>query len=75
MKTNIMHKLNSPITAFLALAAFLWLGWYCYPSETGYTDAQRAAMRHLVASVGHKKPMTHENAVKMVYLYGGNERE
>jgi len=30
-KKSTLEKLNSPITAAIALAAFVWLAWYSYP--------------------------------------------
>lgn len=68
-----MKTLNHPITALLALAGFLWLGWYSQQAEVGYTDSQRAGMARLVASaLKPGKSLTAENAVKMVWLYDDN---
>lgn len=75
----MLNKLNSPITAFLALAGFLWLGWYSWqhnvPLETSYSAKERASMARLVAKVTHEKRLTPDNAAKMVYLFNTQEKE
>lgn len=78
-----MKYLNNPITAFLALGAFVWLGWYAEhhytpakpvtlvmrPSE-GYSVIDRQAMHNLLAKVRHEKRLSRDDAEKLLALYG-----
>lgn len=71
-----METLNKPLIAILALAAFIWLCWYSWPHNEGYTASQRASMQRLVASVSKAhRMMSKENAMKMVYLFNQQEKE
>lgn len=33
-----MHTLNNPIVTLIALAGFIWLGWYALASQTATHD-------------------------------------
>lgn len=83
-----MKLLNNPITALLGLLAFAWLAYYSLHHDTparpvtlimqgttGYSVADRGAMHSLLAKVKKEKRLSKENAVKMVYLYGGNRHD
>lgn len=74
-------KANNPITAFLALMGFLWLGWYAWHHEApaklvtlimqqGYSVADRQAMHGLLVKVKQEKRLSRDNAAKMIALYG-----
>lgn len=73
----MLNRLNSLITAFLALAGFLWLSWYAWhheapakpvtlimrpDSQAGYSVADRAAMEALLAKVRHEKRLSKNDA-------------
>ena len=66
-----MKILNHRLLALILLAGFLWLCWYAYPRETGYTRSEVESLNRLVAKNLKPSVMSRmEQKEALVYLWG-----